>query len=323
MSRRIVTVCCAVLLAALIPACSSSLEKTANGLVKVSYASFAGPSGLPAKFGKLKGFFAKQGLDVSFVKATDPVGLTSSGDADIADADTTSAVIAAGKSAPIKIVSSMYRTKGPFYLIGGKGVPNIAQLKGKRIGIGRKGSGMEVTARYILKKNGLTENDVTLVPNGSYEAAYASLESGQVDATIIHEPFVSLAESSGTGRLLAKGWDYLPNFHTGVEISNTNFTSKYPDIVKKFLAAYFESAKYAKQHESEFLNYAITQIKVPKAVEQNALRREDPIWTNIPAVDADMVRQTQEIQKSFGFQDTTYDTSKIIDNSFLPSGGGK
>jgi ABC-type nitrate/sulfonate/bicarbonate transport system substrate-binding protein len=299
--------------------CSNKAEQTSNGLTKITYASFDGPSGLPAKFGKEKGIFAAAGLDVTFVQATDPVGLVSSGDADIADSDTTSAIIAGGKSAPVKIISSMYRSKGPFYLLGAKGFTNVAQLKGKRVGIGRKGSGMEVYTKYILRANGINESDVTLIANGSYQAAYASLESGQVDATIIHEPFVSLAESTGVGTLLAKGTDYLPTFHTGVEITNTKFAQQNPDVVKKFLLAYFKSAIYAKEHQAEFRDYAITQIKVPAAVEDSALRREDPIWENKPEVDPTALRQTQEIQRDLGFQNTIYDTSKVVDNSFQPT----
>ncbi|MBN6038111.1 ABC transporter substrate-binding protein [Amycolatopsis sp. 195334CR] len=299
--------------------CAADVERTADGLVKLTYASFAGPSGLPAKFGKEKGFFAEEGLDVTFVEAQDPVGLVSSGDVQIADSDTTSAVIAAGKSAPIRIVSSMYRTKGPFYLIGGPNAKTLADLKGKKIGIGRKGSGMEVYTRYILKQNGISESEVTLIPTGAYQPAYAALESGQVDATIIHEPFVSLAESTGVGTLLAKGWDYLPNFHTGVEITSAQFAQQNPDVVKKFLKAYFRSAVYAKQNQAEFRDYAVSQIKVPAEVEDNALRREDPIWENRPEVDTNALRETQEIQRELGFQDTVYDTTDVVDSSFLPS----
>ncbi|TKG72137.1 ABC transporter substrate-binding protein [Prauserella endophytica] len=317
--RKPVAAALAAVLALTLTACAQEVERTSSGLIKVTYASFAGPSGLPAKFGKEKGFFEEQGLDVTFVEAQDPVGLVSSGDVQIADSDTTSAVIAAGKSAPIKIVSSMYRTKGPFYLIGGKNVRDMADLKGKRIGIGRKGSGMEVYTRYILRENGISESEVTLIPTGAYQPAYAALESGQVDATIIHEPFVSLAESTGVGHLLAKGWDYLPTFHTGVEITSTRFAEENPDVVRKFLTAYFRSAIYAKEHQDEFRDFASSQIKVPAEVQASALRREEPIWENRPEVDPGALRDTQRIQRELGLQDTIYETSEVVDDTYLPS----
>lgn len=289
-----------------------------GGLTKITYASFAGPTGIPAKFGQSKGFFKKAGLDVTFVKAEDPVALVASGDADLADNDTTSSLIAAGKGAPIKLVSSMFRSKGPFYLIGAAGIDSIKDLKGKKVGIGRKGSGMEAYTKVILHKNGLRDSDVTYIPNGSYQAAYASVDNGTVDATIIHEPFVSLAESEGKAKLLAKGWDYLPTFHTGVEIASDRFIKENPEALKKFLAAYFKAAVYAKAHQDEFLTFAAAQTKVPEAVQKKALVREEPIWDNQPELDPARLTETQQIQKDLGFQDKVYDPKTLVDTSFLP-----
>jgi NitT/TauT family transport system substrate-binding protein len=290
-----------------------------SGRIKITYASFAGVTGMPAKFGQEKGFFEAEGLDVTFVTAEDPVAIVSSGDAEIADCDTTSALIAAGKGAPIKIVSSMYRHKGPFYLVARNDIDRVEDLKGKTVGIARKGAGLEAYVRVILKEHGLTEKDVTLVPNGTHQEAYASLTNGQVDATIIHEPFVSLAEAEGTGKLLARGWDYLPTFHTGVEIASERFIKENPEALKKFLTAYFKAASYAKAHPEEYLDFVEKQSDVDREVLRSALEREEPIWENDPRVDLDELRDTQQIQKDLGFQDTVYDPEDLVDTSQIPS----
>lgn len=317
--QRAAAVALALLMLALAACAGGGGGRTSEaGLTKLTYSSFDGPGGLPAKFGQEKGFFKEAGLDVEFVKAEDPVAIVSSGDADLGDSDTTSALIAAGKGAPIRIVSSMYRSKGPFYLIARPEIRSIQDLKGKQVGIGRKGSGMEVYTKVILQKEGFKPDDVTYVPNGSYEAAYASLQSGQVDATIIHEPFVSLAEAEGKGRLLAKGWDYLPTFHTGVEIANTRFTKENPEAVRKFLAAYLKSAVYAKQHQDEFAAYAVKQTGIDPKVEAKSLERGDPIWDNQLGVDLEALRDTQQIQRDLGFQNTFYEPKDLVDTSFLP-----
>src|SRR5699024_10020765 len=139
------------------------------------------------------------------------------GDIDIADTPTTNAILSAGQGAPIKIVSSLFRSKGAFYLLGNEEIDTIKDLAGKTVGAAKFGSGLDVYIRTILTENGLDpDDDVTLIANGTHQEAYASLTNGQVDATIIHEPWVSYAENEGTGKLLARGWDYLPTFHTGV-----------------------------------------------------------------------------------------------------------
>lgn len=300
-------------------ACAGDTGETdAQGRPTVTYASFSGTTGLPAKFGQEKGLFKKAGVNVKFVKAEDPVAIVTSGDADVADNDTTSSLIAAGKGAPIKIVSSMYRSKGPYYLLADTDIADIKALKGKKVGINRKGSGLEASARTILKENGLAEGDVTFVPNGSHQAAYASLNNDQVDATIIHEPFVSQAEAEKKGKLLAKSWDYLPRFHTGVEIAGERFIKQNPEALKKFLDGYFRAAEYAKAHPDEYAEFAVEQTDVDVEVQKAALRREDPIWDNDPSVDLKRLTETQELQRGLGFQDKVYDPKDLVDTSQIP-----
>jgi ABC-type nitrate/sulfonate/bicarbonate transport system substrate-binding protein len=287
-------------------------------LQKVRYAAFAGVSGLAVQFGNEKGFFKEEGLDVEFVVNQDPIAGLTSKDIDIADIATTSAIIAAGKGAPIKIVSSMFRTKGPFYLIGAPGINSIEELKGKKIGTAAFGSGLDVYTQTILKKHGLGKNDVTLIANGVNDAAFASLTSGQVDATIIHEPFASLAESTGKGKLLAKGWDYLPNFHTGVLISRNDFIEKNPAVIEKLLRAYFKSQEYAKSHLDEYKTYFLSKIKIDQTAVDKAFERELVLWENNPDVDKKVLLETQQTQKDLGFQDQIYDVEKLVDLRFIP-----
>ncbi|ALS28755.1 myristoyl transferase [Paenibacillus sp. 32O-W] len=313
--------------ASLLASCSGGKQTTAaegaqeDGQPKlepVKYAALGGLSGLAVRFGAEKGFFAEEGVDIQFVELTDQVAGLSSGDVDIADMPTTTAIIGAGKGAPLKIVSSMFRTKGPFYLIGQPEIETIADLKGKKVGVGRFGTGLDVYTRYILKQNGVEPDDVTFIANGTMNEAFASLESKQVDATIIHEPFVSLSEKNGKAKLLAKGWDYLPTFHTGVLSARNEFIDKHPDLVEKTLRAYFKSQDYAKSNLDEYLDYVVQHMKIDRDVLVKAFEREEPIWENNPDVDADALKDTQDIQFELGFQDQIYDISKIVDLRFIP-----
>lgn len=293
-------------------------QKDKKNLAKVKYAAFNGISGLAARYGVEKGFFAEEGLDIQIIDTQDPIPGLTSGDIDIADNSTTSAIVAAGKGAPLKIVSSMFRTKGPFYLIAKPGISRIEDLKGKKVGVGAFGSGLDAYTRVILKKHGLGKDDVTFIANGALNSAYASLEAGQVDATIIHEPFVSLAEKTGKGNLLAKGWDYLPTFHTGVLISSNKFIEKNPELVQKTIKAYFKSQEYAKSHKDEYLDYVAKNVKIDRDVLENAYKREDVLWENNPDIDINALNDTQKIQQDLGFQDKIYDVQKILDLRFIP-----
>jgi ABC-type nitrate/sulfonate/bicarbonate transport system substrate-binding protein len=202
-------------------------------------------------------------------------------------------------------------------LISKPEIKKVEDLKGKKVGISGFGTGLEVYTRIILQKHGLTPNDVTFIANGSHSQAFASLESGQVDATIIHEPFVTLGETTGKARLLAKGWDYLPTFHTGVLTASSQFINKQPELVAKMIRAYFKSQEYAKSHPDEYLDYAMKNVKIDRAVLAEALKKEKVLWENNPDVNIDALNDTQRIQLEQGFQDKSYDLGKILDLRFI------
>lgn len=312
-----------LLMAALLAGCGGQAKTAETGkdgkpaLVKVRYAPYTGLNGLAARMGKDKGFFAAEGIDVEFVDIKDSVSGLSSGDVDFADSPTTNAIVAAGRGAPVKIVASAFRTKGPFYLIGKPEIKSIEDLKGKKVGISGFGTGLEIYTRVILQKHGLTPNDVTFIANGSHNQAFASLESGQVDATIIHEPFATLGETTGKAHLLARGWDYLPTFHTGVLTASSQFINKQPELVEKMIRAYFKSQEYAKDHPDEYLDYAMQSVKIDRAVLAEALKKEAVLWENNPNVNVDDLNDTQRIQLEQGFQDKIYDLDKILDLRFI------
>lgn len=310
-----------IILSIFISACGNGKQASTDQteLLKIKYAPLNGVSGIAVQFGAAKGIFEAEGLDVEFVNVQDPITGLLSGDVDIADTPTTNAILSAGKGAPIKIVSSLFRSKGAFYLIGNEKLDSIEDLKGKTIGAGSFGSGLEVYTRIILKEHGLDpDKDVTLVANSVHQEAYASLVNGQVEATIIHEPWVSYTENEKTGKLLARGWDYLPTFHTGVLVASNDAIAKKPEAIKRLLSAYFKAQKYAKENSEEFKEFYLANIKVDPEVLEQALERELEIWENDPNVSLDSLNDTQQIQKDLGFQAEIYDVSKFIDLSFIP-----
>lgn len=294
-------------------------DQASDKLQKVRYAPFNGVSGLAVRYGIEQGFFAEEGLDIELVSTQNPIEALTSKEVDVADSATTGVIVAAGKGAPVKIISSMFRTKGPFYLIARPEIKSVEELAGKKVGAAVLGTGLDVYTQSILQAHGLTKQDVTYLATGVNEAAYASLTTGQVDATIIHEPFASLAEVEGTGHILAQGWDYLPTFHTGVLASSDAFIESSPELLEKLLRAYFKSQAYAKEHLEEYKAYFLEQVKVdPEAVDK-AFEREAVLWENNPDVDRSALEDTQQIQVDLGFQDQIYPVDELLDLRFIPS----
>lgn len=324
--KRLAVVVGAVTLALTATGCSSTVDSLAgnnsssDGHSTLVLQDSTEYTQLPIRFGVEKGIFGKEGLDVKFTQVQDAVTGVATGELTFAFGPTSTYLRAAAKGAPIKIVSSAFRSKGPFFLIARPGVHSVADLKGKTIGIAQSGSGMETYTRKMLSANGVNpDTDVKFVADGVNQQAYGALTTGQVDATIIHQPFPALGQLQGKSVTLARGWDYLPTYHTGVLIAGDNAIKNDPELLRKGLRAYFTAYTYAKEHYDEYLPWLKSKLSTidPQAVEL-ALQQEDDIWDNNAAIDPKAIQDTQDTEISVGFQNSRYDADKYIDTRFIP-----
>jgi ABC-type nitrate/sulfonate/bicarbonate transport system substrate-binding protein len=274
---------------------------------------------LPLRFGVEQGFFDDEGLDVEFTQVQDAVTGVATGELTLAFGPTSNYLRAAALGSPIKIVSSAFRSKGPFWLIARDGIDSIDDLKGKTINNVGAGSSMETYLVTILEANGVSRDEVTFVNAGTNDQAYGAILAGTVDASIIHQPFPSLGELEGETTTLARGWDYLPSYHTGALIASDATIADDPDLLERALRAYFTSYTYAKEHYDEYLPWLQEQLDTidPEAVAE-AIEAEDVIWDANPDVDFDAIKETQRIEIEVGNQDDYYDAEQFIDLRFIP-----
>lgn len=308
------------ILALCLPAASRAADTTAAPRKVLSLSASTSYTQQPIRFGVAKGFFAEDGLSVQFTNIQDLVTGVAKSELTFAFGPTSVYLRAAALGAPIKIVASGFRSKGPYFLIARKGIASVADLKGKTIGNSGPGSNLDTVLRFILVANGLDpDHNVTLVGNGVAEQAYGTLTTRQVDATIIHQPFAALGEMENESTTLARGWDCLPSYHTGVLIAGDDVIRNDPDLLKRGLHAYFKAYTYAKEHYDEYLPWLQAQLSLDPVAVKRALAQEDDVWDNNPAVDPVAIHDTQEIEVKVGNQDEIYDAGKYIDLRFIPT----
>ncbi len=276
---------------------------------------------LPLVYAEEHGIFEEEGLQVEWVQTSDPIVSAGAGDVTFAFGPTTTHLRAAANGAPIKIVGAGFRSKGPFWLIAkaGAGIESVEDLEGKTVGTAVAGSGLETYTVKILEAHGISADEVTLVESGTQETAYGALKTGQVDATIIHQPFASLGELEGEAVILARGWEYLPTYQTGDLIAGDVTIAEHPDVLRAGLRAYYRAYDYAKSHYDEYIPWLEDKLGTidPEAVRQ-AIELEDVIWEGNAALDLDAIDDSQRIEIEVGHQKELYDTEKHVDLSFIP-----
>ena len=207
---------------------------------------------------------------------------------------------------------------GCYWLIANNEIRSIADLKGKVIGTAGASGGMRLSVLKMLESAGLTEKDVELVANSAYQTAYATLVSGEVDATIIHNPYAVIAEKEGVGHVLGRAWDYIPDYYTGCVVASDKFIQEKPEDLQRFVTAYYKVHELVKhEYFDEFIEWGSVFMNTDKDDLRKAVQNEIDVWLDYPVVPTDRVQNTLKILNEYGWlEDEISDLSGIIDNSF-------
>jgi NitT/TauT family transport system substrate-binding protein len=159
--------------------------------------------------------FKKAGADVKifqFSSGKDARNAMIAGRVDVGIIGTTPFIIGAAKGDMQAIGSALYASKTLAVVVSIKsGIKTLQELKGKKIG-SQFGSATDyVFQNKILPKAGLKPSDVQMV-NVRFQNHVAAMTAGSIDAFAGVEPFPSVAEVNGLGKVLTdySSYDLLP-----------------------------------------------------------------------------------------------------------------
>jgi NitT/TauT family transport system substrate-binding protein len=172
--------------------------------IRIAYPS-AAVSFLPLWVASDAGFFKKQNIPAELVSIrSSPVAMTAllSGEVDI---------VVGGANPAIALQLQGYRdlalfggliNKFLFSIYSQASVEEIAQLKGKRLGVTRFGGSNDFAGRYYLRQRGLDPTkDLTLVQIGSQDDILRALLAKNLDAAVLGFPAVYVAKKNGLREL--------------------------------------------------------------------------------------------------------------------------
>ncbi len=130
-----------------------------------------------------------------------------SGEAAMTNYSLEQAMLASSWDGSLVLVGSLLN-RALFALMGGKGINNVRDLKGKRIGVSQIGDPPYNFAVAMIGKFGLGPRDVEWIPLGTDgNGRVAALVGGRVDATMVPPPAYFKLEPQGY-KMLANLADY-------------------------------------------------------------------------------------------------------------------
>lgn len=234
--------------------CSSEKKEEPAKTTSVSLGMLRLTSSAPLFIALEKGYFADEGLQVEpqWFDAAHPIAVaTASSKIDVGATGITASLFnMAASGQKLAIVADKGREQKGFpssaLLVTtdnyNQGMTNLAALKGKRIGITQKGSTFHYMLGRLLETQGLSLNDVQLVPLNKLSAVMAALESKQIDAAILNEPNITKVEKAGYGKTIVQVGDVIP-YQTSAIFYSPEFVKNEAAGVR-FMKAYIKACNY-------------------------------------------------------------------------------
>ncbi|MBO8157044.1 MAG: TAXI family TRAP transporter solute-binding subunit [Bacillaceae bacterium] len=87
-----------------------------------------------------------------------------------------------GNQIDIQAIGGLYQNVVQVIALKDSGIQDITDLKGKRVGVGKVGSGVEQSAKKVLEAMGMTYDDLAKVTHTGYADSVQEMKNGNLDA---------------------------------------------------------------------------------------------------------------------------------------------
>jgi NitT/TauT family transport system substrate-binding protein len=155
---------------------------------------------LPTILAKQLGEFEKAGLTVEVVDfkgGSESLKAVIGGSADVVSGYFDHCVNLAAKGQHLQAFVVYDRFPGFALVVSPKHTAEISSIKdlaNKKVGVSAPGSSTDFFLKYMLSKNGVDPNSVSVIGVGLGATAVAAMEQGQIDAAIMLDPAVTLLQ---------------------------------------------------------------------------------------------------------------------------------
>ena len=214
---------------------------------------------LVADFGGVSGFqsaswvakdlklFDKYGLNVDLVMITGgarSVAALLSGSTQFATGSGTAPLQAYARGSDVTILAASYN-KFPYAFVVKPDIHSPKDLRGKKISILNFGGSNDIALQLALKEWGIKQQEVNVIIGADAPTRLLSLTVGNVDATILSPPHLTMAVKAGY-RILGDMGEMRASFSQSTLYVRRSYLKENRDIVKRFVKAYSEAVRIIK-----------------------------------------------------------------------------
>jgi len=253
-----------VLLASLLLACTNKGNKASDSdkNSQLNIGVMSSMDYFPIAVAKEKGYFEQEGVSVTinkFYSANERDAAFQSGNLDGTILDYTGAAIQRAGGVNLKLAS---QCDGSFVLVATNEseINSINDLKNKRLGVSRN-TVIDFCTDRVLQEANIALSDVDKVEINKIPLRLEMLRNGRIDATMLPDPFVTIALEGGNKKVIdIKDMDLRV---TGIVFHDDVIAEK-EAAIKSFYRAYNLAIKLINtQPTSSFYDLLIAEVGVP------------------------------------------------------------
>jgi len=137
------------------------------------------------------------------------------------------------------------------------GIKSVEDLKGKRIAIPYEGGDSHMYLVALLQEHGINPDEVTfvIVP---YQLQIDALVNGEIDAASLFATHLAKMDLEGINyTVVTSSSDLLPWIDVLMIYTSTDYVENHPDVVRKFLRAFYKGQAYLETHPDAYEEYLV------------------------------------------------------------------
>jgi ABC-type nitrate/sulfonate/bicarbonate transport system substrate-binding protein len=200
------------------------------------------------------------------------------------------------------------------------GINQVADLKGKIVGVNAIGGTVDMGVRIIVRKHGLNaEKDITVVEARPPQLP-GMVRDGKIHAASVFQPFYEDAMAKGDVKVL---WTTSEIYGGPTDYVFMVFENKFlkasPKAVRDYIEDYLRAVNWALDNRAEAVRLYADQWKLPvPVVDSYLLSKKDYLVRRDGKLTAPAIQRIVDALATNGFIGERYDVAKYIDLSYLP-----
>src|SRR5438105_4897597 len=276
----------------------------------------------PLTLANQAGIFKKNGLDVTIKKIPqkDRHLAVASGDIQCAATTVETWISWNANGVATKQIFQLDKSFGADGMAVRNDVTAIKELKGKTVAASAPGTSPYFALAWMLKKNGLTVKDVTVV-NLEPAAAAQAFVSGQNDAAMTYEPYLSTVRAApDKGKIIATTLDYPMVMDTFG--CTPKFLAENPKAAQAIANSYFEALEMIRSDPKKSYEIMGADVKQTGAEFESSakyLRWQDKAANQkfFAGEHAQFSKEAADLLLELGIIKSVPEINSIVDTSYI------